>query len=173
MRQADERTRDTIDGLPVQIWSGPADGSIDFCNQQWRTYTGLNETELQGNGWQRILHPEDRDRVLAAWHHAVSTGTRYEQEQRHRAADGTYRWFLCRGTPMRNVDGQVERWFGANTDITDNRVAEQARRRTEDALGQSLDHLRVLTGKLMSTQDEERRRLAQCFTKRRHRISPA
>ena len=161
MREADERARNTIDGIPVQIWSGPADGSIDFCNRQWRTYTGLNHADLQGDKWQRILHPEDRDRVLAAWHNAVATGARFEQEARHQAADGSYRWFLVRAVPTRNAHGQIERWFGANTDITDRRVAEEARRRSEKALGQSLDRLRALTGKLMSAQDEERRRIAQ------------
>jgi len=161
MREADERAINTIDGIPVQIWSGPADGSIDFCNEQWRTYTGMNHADVQGDKWQRILHPEDRDRVLAAWRHAVATGTCYEQEERHRAADGTYRWFLVRAVPMRNAFGHIERWFGANTDITDRRAAEEARRRTETALGQSLDRLRTLTGKLMSAQDEERRRIAQ------------
>jgi PAS domain S-box-containing protein len=161
MREADERARNAIDGIPVQIWSGTADGLIDFCNEQWRTYTGLNHADLQGDKWQRILHPEDRERVLAAWSHAVATGARYEQEERHQAADGSYRWFLVRAVPLRNAHGQIERWFGANTDITDRRVAEDARRRSEKALGQSLDRLRALTGRLMSAQDEERRRIAQ------------
>src|SRR4029079_3153209 len=85
MQQTDAVIRTTIDAIPVQIWSGPADGSVDFCNERWRTYTGLSQAELRGDGWQRVLHPEDRDRVLNAWYHSVATGTCYEQEERHQA----------------------------------------------------------------------------------------
>jgi PAS domain S-box-containing protein len=49
--------RKVIDAIPQQIWSGPADGSLDYCNDQWRAYTGLMLEELQGKGWQSMLHP--------------------------------------------------------------------------------------------------------------------
>ena len=47
--------RKVIDAIPQQIWSGPADGSPDYCNDQWRAYTGLMLQELQGKGWQRTF----------------------------------------------------------------------------------------------------------------------
>jgi PAS domain S-box-containing protein len=134
------------DAIPQQIWSGLPDGTLDYCNERWRIETGLGLEELQGDGWQTILHPDDRDRVLNAWRHSVAAGTPYEQEERHRQADGTYRWFLARGVPLLDSEGHIVRWFGTNTDIQDRKHAEE--------------DLRRISGQLLHSQDEERRRIA-------------
>jgi PAS domain S-box-containing protein len=136
-----------IDAIPQQIWSGPPDGTLDYCNERWRSYMGIGLKELQGHGWQSMLHPEDRDRVLKAWHQSVLNGTPYEQEERHRRVDGTYRWFLARGIPLRDAQGRVVRWYGTNTDIEDRKQAEE--------------ELRRVSGQLLRLQDEERRGIAR------------
>jgi PAS domain S-box-containing protein len=133
IRQSSEQhrkeTRALIDAIPQQIWSGPADGSLDFCNERWRSYMGLTLEELEGQGWQSMLHPDDRERVLEAWRASVASGTPYEQEERHRGADGDYRWFLSRGVPVRDAEGRIVRWYGTNTDIEDRKRAEEELRR--------------------------------------------
>ncbi len=126
LRESDDRMRLVIDTIPQQIWSGPSDGSLDFCNERWRSYVGLTQEELQGDGWQSMLHPDDRERVLKAWHESVATGAPYEQEERHRGADGQYRWFLARGVPLSDSTGHIVRWYGTNTDIEDRKQAEWA-----------------------------------------------
>jgi PAS domain S-box-containing protein len=123
-----------LDTIPGQIWSGPADGTLDYCNYQWRAYAGLTLEETQGTGWQRILHPEDKDRVLGAWRDCVATGKPYEQEERHRRADGVYRWFLCRGVAMTDASGRIERWFGSSLDIEELRTNQEKLRQTETEL---------------------------------------
>jgi PAS domain S-box-containing protein len=131
-KRAEMQVRALIEAIPQQIWSGPPDGTIDYCNDRWRSYMGLELEDLRGNGWQTMLHPEDRDRVLKAWHDSVANGTPYEQEERHRRADGTYRWFLSRGVPLRDAEGRIVRWYGTNTDIEDRKRAEEALRRSEE-----------------------------------------
>lgn len=123
--------REVVDSIPQQIWSGPSDGSLDFCNARWRNELGFKLEEIQGDQWQRMLHPDDRDRVLKAWHESVTNGTPYEQQERHRMANGEYRWFLCRGVPMRDDHGNIVRWFGTNTDIDEQKRAEGALRKSE------------------------------------------
>jgi PAS domain S-box-containing protein len=113
-----------IEAIPQQIWTGPADGSLDYCNRLWLVYAGMELKDIQGEGWQRILHPHDRDRVLNAWRESLVNGTPYKQEERHRSSDGTYRWFLCRGLPVTDAEGRIERWYGANTEIEDRKRAE-------------------------------------------------
>jgi PAS domain S-box-containing protein len=108
---------------------------------------GLDLEDLRGDGWQTMLHPDDRDRVLEAWHESVVNGTPYEQEERHRRADGSYRWFLARGVPLRDAEGRIVRWYGTNTDIEDRKRAEE--------------ELRRLSGQLLRLQDEERRKIAR------------
>jgi PAS domain S-box-containing protein len=146
-KQAERQSRALIDAIPQQIWSGPPDGTLDYCNDRWRSYVGLGLEELRGEGWQSMLHPDDRERVLNAWHESVTNGTPYEQEERHRGVDGTYRWFLARGVPLRDAEGRIVRWYGANTDIEDRKQAEE--------------ELRRLSGQLLRSQDEERRRIAR------------
>ncbi|PYU32761.1 MAG: hypothetical protein DMG28_10525 [Acidobacteria bacterium] len=146
-KRAETQSRALINAIPQQIWSGPPDGTIDYCNDRWRSDTGLGLEELRGDGWQTMLHPEDRDRVLRAWHESVLNGTPYEQEERHRGVDGTYRWFLARGVPLRDGQGRIVRWYGTNTDIEDRKHAEE--------------ELRRLSGQLLQSQDEERRRIAR------------
>jgi formate hydrogenlyase transcriptional activator len=131
LRRSDDQLRLTIDVIPQQIWCGLPDGSINFANQRWRSYMGLTLEGLKGDGWQNMLHPDDRQRVLKAWHEAVVNGTPYEQEERHRGADGQYRWFLSRGVPLRDDQGRIVRWYGTNTDIEDRKRAEHDLRESE------------------------------------------
>ncbi len=146
-KRAEREWQALTDAIPQQIWSGAPDGTLDYCNERWRSYTGLELKDLQGDRWQIMLHPEDRDRVLKAWQESVVNGTPYEQEERHRRADGTYRWFLARGVPLRNAEGRIVRWYGTNTDIEDRKEAEE--------------ELRRVSGQLFRAQEEERRRIAR------------
>ena len=134
VRGSEDRLRLVIDTISQQIWSGPPDGSLDFCNAQWRSYMGLTQEELQGEGWQNMLHPDDRERVLSAWRESIANGTLYEQEQRHRQFDGQYRWFLARGVPLRDSAGVIVRWYGTNTDIQDLKEAEDRLRESRAEL---------------------------------------
>jgi PAS domain S-box-containing protein len=138
-KEAENHLRLVIDTIPQAIWSGPPDGSLDFFNAQWLSYTGLTQEEAQGKGWQRILHPDDRDRVLKAWRDSVMNGTPFEQEERRRASNGQYRWFLARGVPLKDSDGHIVRWYGTNTDIEERKRAEEEIRRSEDHLRLVID----------------------------------
>jgi PAS domain S-box-containing protein len=140
-KQAEMQSRALIDAIPQQIWSGPPDGTTDYCNDRWRSYTGLEMEDLRGYGWQTMVHPEDRDRVLKAWHESAANGTPYEQEERHRGTDGTYRWFLSLGVPMRDAEGRIVRWYGTNTDIEDRKRAEEALRKSEKLFAVFMDRL--------------------------------
>jgi len=134
LRRSEDRLRLVIDTIPQQIWSSPPDGSLDFFNAQWLSFKGFSQEEVQGQGWQRMLHPDDRERVVRAWRESVANGTPYEQEERHRGADGQYRWFLARGVPLRDAEGRVIRWYGTNTDIDDRKEAEGRLRLVIDTL---------------------------------------
>ena len=140
-KRAEMELRALIDAIPQQIWSGPPDGKIDYCNERWRADTGLSLKELQGDGWQTMLHPEDRDRVIKAWHGSVLNGTPYQQEERHRRFDGTYRWYLSRGVLLRDSEGRILRWYGTNTDIEDRKQAEDSLRRAHDEIKELKDQL--------------------------------
>jgi signal transduction histidine kinase len=79
-------------------------------------------------GWPQVLHPDDRERTLAAWTTALQTAQPVQVEYRLRATDGTYRWFLGRGVPLQDAQGRVVQWFGTCTDIDDLKRAEAVQR---------------------------------------------
>ena len=123
--------RQLIDTIPVQIWSSGADGTVDFCNARWRSEMGLSLEELQGDGWQQVLHAEDREPALKQRAEGIAKGNPYEYQSRRRTADGQCRWFLTRVVALRDESGTITRWFGANTDIENQKQAEDALRESE------------------------------------------
>jgi PAS domain S-box-containing protein len=78
------------------------------------------------------LHPEEAEGVLAFRQQTLVTGEPYESECRLRNGQtGEYRWFLNRGTPVRDETGQIVKWFGTNTDIDEQKRIEQALRQSQ------------------------------------------
>src|SRR4029077_5784249 len=56
-------------------------------------------------------------------------GEPFENEARHRSAEGEYRWFLARAVPLRDEQSKILKWYGILTDIEDRKRAEQERER--------------------------------------------
>lgn len=81
---------------------------------------------LGGEGWEAIVHPDDRPAVVEGWQLALASGKPFETHLRFRRADGVYRWHIGRAAPIRNLQGEITRWVGSNTDIEDQKTAAQA-----------------------------------------------
>jgi PAS domain S-box-containing protein len=109
------------DAMPQLVWVAAPDGTIEYFNQPWIAYTGVDLAEYQRRGADLgVVHPVDRASAVAAWRDEVASGSATEMEYRlKRAADGTYRWFLGRTVPMRDAEGNVVRYVGTATDIDD------------------------------------------------------
>jgi len=119
-----------VDTIPALVWSTLPDGSLDFINRRWEEL-GLSLADLQGSEWTTVIHPAERAGVLDKWRTAVETGTPYENVERVRRADGEYHWFLSRAAPLRDESGKIIKWYGTDTDIEDQRRAEEALRVSE------------------------------------------
>ncbi|MEO6806385.1 MAG: ATP-binding protein [Edaphobacter sp.] len=119
------------DYVPQIVWMCTPDGANIYFNQRWVDYTGMTREESYGAGWNTPFHPDERTIAWKAWDEAVRTGRPYQVESRLRATDGTYRWFLVRGEPLKEADGRVVKWFGTCTDIHDMKHAQDALLRSE------------------------------------------
>jgi PAS domain S-box-containing protein len=131
----------TVDALPGLVWTAFPDGRIEFVNRRWCEYTGLSVEQAAGEGWQTAFHPDDRRALLEAWQTVVASGERGEAEARMRRFDGTYRWFLCRTSPIADVAGEIVKWCGINSDIEDRKQTEAALRAQEQRFELIVDRL--------------------------------
>lgn len=113
-------------------------------NHKWEEFTELSLDELLNWGWLRIVHPDDIPVALEKWTSAVKTGGKYDIEYRFQRGDGMYRWFLGRGIPLFNEEGEIVKWFGTSTDIDDQKRAERERQEAIEALKKSELHFRQL-----------------------------
>jgi PAS domain S-box-containing protein len=131
LRESEQRFRLLADSLPELVWVTDAYGSLTYLNSRFLSYCGIAPDRMTGFDWGQILHEEESERVFEAWTHTVATGKPYLIELQLRAADGSYRYFLARAVAMLGGDGEVERWVGSCTDIHDQKLAEEALRRSE------------------------------------------
>ena len=125
IRRSEAQFRDMANAIPQLAWTADTKGAIHWYNRRWHEYTGLDPQETQGLGWARVHHPDHLDRAAAAWQSAVAAGVSWEDTFPLRRHDGEYRWFLSRAVPILDEHGQVARYFGTNTDITEQREAEE------------------------------------------------
>jgi PAS domain S-box-containing protein len=138
LSQNEARFRLLSDAIPQMVWTADPTGAVLYCNQRWYNYTGLTPEESRGQGWQQVLHPEDREAGVRAWREAVAGGDRIEIEQRlRRGSDGTWRWHLVRGRPLSDAQGNIVQWVGTITDIDDQKrekelLEEEVRQRTAE-----------------------------------------
>ena len=118
------------------------------------------------------IHPDDQPIVLRTIREAVRTKSMFELEHRVRRTDGTLGWTNSRAVPLLNMNGEILEWFGAASDVTDRKEAEENFRKlaqTLDAevrvrtreLEEQSNQVRALSWRLLRSQDEERRHIAR------------
>jgi PAS domain S-box-containing protein len=129
LRESEALFRDMANSLPLLTWMADSRGWIFWYNQRWFEYTGTTLEEMEGWGWRAVHHPEHVERVVRKIRHSFETGEPWEDTFPLRSRTGEWRWFLARAVPLRNEEGRIVRWFGSNTDVT-----EELRAREELAL---------------------------------------
>ncbi|MGP3698473.1 PAS domain-containing protein [Rhodobacter sp. NSM] len=137
----------TVDQM---IWSTLPDGYHDYYNARWYEFTGVPEGSTDGEAWNGMFHPDDRERAWAAWHRSLASGEPYEIEYRLRHRSGAYRWVLGRAQAARDSRGRIVRWYGSCTDIHDEVTAREAKvhdltRQRDQAWNLSLDLMAVVS----------------------------
>jgi len=111
------------------------DGTVDFVNHQWSEYTGLTQEFLQSSpeAWMEAVHAEDRAAASTIFWHGLRSRQAFAMEIRfRRARDGTHRWHLTRGVPLRDESGKVVKFVRTSTDIEELKQAQEAWRKAEE-----------------------------------------
>ena len=179
IKRTQENYHTLADNMSQFAWMAGSTGWIFWYNRRWFEYSGTTLEDMQGWGWQKILHPDHAQRVLEKIKGCFASGEVWEDTFPLRGRNGEYCWFLSRAVPIRNSAGKITRWFGTNTDITDLRDAQEELRRAKEFTEEQVqvrtkelklrnvevvrqsEQLRELSQKLLQIQEDERRHVAR------------
>jgi PAS domain S-box-containing protein len=133
LRRSQERFELAVRGSGDGLWDWDRETGESYYSPRWKSMIGYEDHEIAHDisEWETRLHPDDRERALAALRLCTEGGEpAYEVEYRLRHKDGSYRWILDRGVAVRNATG-VSRMAGSHTDITERKRMEQELRQGE------------------------------------------
>jgi PAS domain S-box-containing protein len=137
LRQSELNLRQMTETIPEMLWRATPEGTIDYCNARVLDYTGLSAEAIMGDGWMKLLHPDDVDQTIRVWTSCVTTGAPYRVEVRtFQAADRTYRWCVASALPLLDQQGRILKWHGTIVDMHDWKQAQEELRSTQAELAQ-------------------------------------
>ena len=120
-----KRYRNLADAIPHIVWRASQNGQMEYYNQLWCDYTGLNQIQSVGSGWQAVFHEDDLKSLLSIWMHSIQSGENFEMEARIRRFDGEFRWHWIKGVAERDQSLKVMAWMGTCTDIQHRKTTEK------------------------------------------------
>ena len=143
-RESERTSRLIVDSIPGMVALLGPHGDLEFVNHQILEYSGETLEELTRWGTSAIVHPDDLPEVIEIFGRSIAVGSAYDFAMRVRRFDGTYRWFMNSGFPVRDSSGQITRWCVLLTDIDDQRRAQEAIRSSEHELKVIIDTIPAL-----------------------------
>ncbi|MEG4858105.1 PAS domain S-box protein [Microcoleus sp. K1-B6] len=125
LQESEQRFATLAKTAPVGIFRTDIQGNCVYGNERSFEMIGLSPEESIGAGWATAIHPEDRDRTIAAWLSFVQQGIPYHCEHRFKRLDGSVIWVLGQAIAEKDVDGNTIGYIGTITDITERKQSEQ------------------------------------------------
>src|SRR6204780_5456934 len=170
LRRSEERFRALVNASSDVVYRMSPDWS-EMRQLDGRGF--IADTGKPTKDWlNQYIDPDDQPLILRTIGEAMRTKSMFELEHRVRRSDGTLGWTYSRAVPLLTVSGQIQEWFGAASDVTARKEAEEnfrqlaqtldaeVRARTRELEEQS-NQVRELSWRLLTSQDEERRHIAR------------
>jgi PAS domain S-box-containing protein len=170
LHQSEERFRALVTASSDVVYRMNSDWS-EMHHLDGRGF--IADTGKPRKDWlDEYIHPDDQLVVLRTIREAVRTKSMFELEHRVRRTDGTLGWTYSRAVPLLDANGEIVEWFGAASDVTDRREAEEKYRKLAQtldgevrartrAMEEQSSQVRDLSRRLLRSQDEERRHIAR------------
>jgi len=124
LRNSEERFRALVTAISDVVYQ---------MNPDWSEMSQLQSREFlaptaagNGNWLQETIYANDQPLVLAAIRESIRNKSTFQLEHRVLRADGTVGWTISRAVPIQDSNGEIVEWFGAASDVTARKRAEQA-----------------------------------------------
>ncbi len=142
--RAHEALRQMVAHSPAVIYTLKIDGQNVIpvlVSENLERLLGFSTAEYwRPNWWLDGLHPEDRERVLAALAKGIA-GDGYSAEYRIRHRNGSFQWIQDSNRVVKDAAGRPRELVGVWTDIDDRKRAEAALRESEAKFRQLAEHI--------------------------------
>jgi len=159
LRESEERFRTLAAVAPVGIFQTDPRGNCTYLNRRWLEIAGVELEQVLGKGWEKAVHPDDREWVVQEWYGAIARGEQSDIECRLMTPDGRVIWVSQRLVPLRNDTGGVVAYIGIIADITALKQADAALRKTyreleerTQALEDANRHLRNMQAQMVQSE---------------------
>ena len=104
--------RALVDALPNLAFETDTHGAMRWCSAGWERFTGVAASELTGQGWLRVVHPQDLAAQAAEWAQRLGGCIAFSARRRLRRHDGQWRWHLVHLVPAPDDAGRHGGWVG-------------------------------------------------------------
>ncbi|MCB2180909.1 MAG: PAS domain-containing protein [Desulfobulbaceae bacterium] len=108
---------------PAGIFLTDEQGNYQYVNERWCQMTGLTPEKAKGRGWVQGLHPDDREKIAAAWYKIPLSQKKWSAEFRFLNKEGQTTWVYGLANSLKDAKGNVTGYIGINTDITAQKLA--------------------------------------------------
>ncbi|MBN4056238.1 PAS domain S-box protein, partial [Rhodothermus sp. AH-315-K08] len=139
LAESEQRFRLLSEVAPVGVYLTDADGNCTFVNRRWREMAGVDLETARAEGWKAALHPEDRESVFNSWSTMIESEGQWGLEYRMQQPGGSITWVYGLAAAIRDEEGHVTGYVGANIDITQRRKSEDLLRQKEAQLSTILE----------------------------------
>ncbi|MCC8938988.1 PAS domain-containing protein [Bradyrhizobium sp. Arg68] len=134
-----------VENLLGNAWAFDAAGRPTYLTPLGQTLVAVTLEEFQAvvdeghTFFKRTAHPDDYDRISAAWRRSLQTGDPFFLDRRIRRASGIHEWNRTGFVPTRDRQGRITGWYGSMIDLDSHRIAEAELRDRERELSQLVD----------------------------------
>lgn len=132
LRESQKRYQSLTEASPVGIFHSDSQGNYLYVNERWGEIASLSPEEAYGKGWENVLHPDDKKRVLTEWYKGCQEKRPFKSEFRFQPSTGISVWVLCQSSVEKNANGEVVGYIGTITDITYRKQLEETMRESEE-----------------------------------------
>ncbi len=177
LRESEQRYRLLVEQLPAVAYTAALDKASTtlYVSPQVQDILGISPEDYRHDPdlWRKLLHPDDRRRVLAEIESSHKKGQAFSSEYRMIATDGRVVWVRDEGRIVENANGKPMYLQGVMYDVTDRKKAEEQLQKAHDELESRVEQRTADLAKAVSnlqTEVAERKRAEEALRRAEHRF---